>query len=72
MILASVLLMLCMVSNVESYWKPTPMTNWTWQLSGPIDTSKHVVMYDIDLWDTPKTTINTLQQAGKKVICYFR
>ncbi|CAF0961920.1 unnamed protein product [Rotaria sordida] len=28
-------------------------------------------MYDIDLWDTSKATINQLKSAGRKVICYF-
>ena len=60
------------ISTVDCYWKPTPLTNWTWQLSGKIDTTKNVVMYDIDLWDTPVDTITTLKRAGKIVICYFR
>lgn len=47
------------------------MTNWTWQLQGKIDTSKNVLMYDVDLWDTPRETIQLLKQRGKKVICYF-
>ncbi|CAM4803442.1 unnamed protein product [Rotaria magnacalcarata] len=38
---------------------------------GTLDTSKNVVMYDIDLWDTPNNTITALKNAGKKVICYF-
>ena len=72
MSLAAVLLMLCLVSYADSYWKPTPTTTWTWQISGQLDTSKNVAMYDIDLWDIPKTTITALKQSGKKVICYFR
>jgi hypothetical protein len=63
---------LLIMSTVDCYWKPAPLTNWTWQLSGKIDTTKNVVMYDIDLWDTPVATITALKQAGKKVICYFR
>ena len=39
---------------------------------GTIDTSKKVVMYDIDLFDAPVETIKALKQAGKTVICYFR
>ena len=39
---------------------------------GTINTTKKVVMYDIDLFDVPVDTIKTLKQAGKIVICYFR
>ena len=65
------LFLLLTISNVDCYWKPTPLTNWTWQLLGKIDTTKNVVMYDIDLWDTPVDTIAALKKARKKVICYF-
>ena len=63
--------LILVLGTAESYWKPVPMTNWTWQLKGKIDTSKNVLMYDLDLWDTPRETIQALQQRGKKVICYF-
>jgi hypothetical protein len=52
-------------------WQPTPGTSWQWQLSGEIDTSFDVVMYDIDLFDTPQAVINTLHDDGRVVICYF-
>ncbi len=53
-----------------SWWRPGPGTSWQWQLSGTIDTSIDVDMYDIDLFDTPKSVIDQLHQNGKKVICY--
>jgi hypothetical protein len=28
-------------------------------------------MYDVDLFDTPKATIQLLQSQGKKVVYYF-
>jgi hypothetical protein len=52
-------------------WQPTPGTSWQWQLTGTIDTSINVQMYDIDLFDTPKSTIDTLHGQGRVVICYF-
>jgi hypothetical protein len=52
-------------------WQPAPGTSWQWQLSGEIDTSFDVVMYDIDLFDTPQAVINTLHDDGRVVICYF-
>lgn len=58
------------VANGER-WQPHPGTKWQWQLQGSIDTSLDVAAYDIDLWDTPKSTIDSLHAAGKRVICYF-
>ncbi|KAF4315821.1 hypothetical protein G195_009576, partial [Phytophthora kernoviae 00238/432] len=40
-------------------------------LSGTLDLSYDVNAYDIDIFDTPNTTIAELQQRGIKVICYF-
>ena len=34
-------------------WRPAPCTSWQWQLTGTIDTSFDVEMYDIDLFDVP-------------------
>jgi hypothetical protein len=54
-----------------------PKVNDTWQiiLSHPplvSDTvTPDVSIYDIDLFDTPTTTITQLHKLGKKVICYF-
>ena len=52
-------------------WQPHPGTSWQWQLSGTIDTSFDVAMYDIDLFDAPQATIDSLHAAGRIVICYF-
>lgn len=48
-----------------------PGTSWQWQLSGSIDTSFDVAVYDLDLAETPVETITALHAAGRKVICYF-
>jgi hypothetical protein len=72
MFVSSVLFLLFTITTAECYWTPAPLTNWTWQLSGPVDITKNVQVYDIDVWDVPATTITKLKQAGKKVICYFR
>lgn len=55
----------------STIWQPAPGTSWQWQLTGTIDTSIDVQMYDIDLFDTPKSTIDTLHGQGRVVICYF-
>lgn len=52
-------------------WSPAPGTSWQWQLSGTIDTSFPVEMYDIDLFDVPQSTIDELQARNVAVICYF-
>ena len=54
-----------------SWWNPSPGTSWQWQLSGEIDTSLDVQMYDIDLFDVPQQVINQLHRDGRVVICYF-
>jgi hypothetical protein len=55
----------------STIWRPAPLTTWQWQLSGPIDTTHDVAMYDVDLFDAPRSTIDALHAAGRVVICYF-
>lgn len=52
-------------------WTPSPGTSWQWQLTDAIDTSFTVQMYDIDLFDTPQSTIAELQARDIVVVCYF-
>ncbi len=52
-------------------WAPAPGTSWQWQLTGSIDESVDVAMYDIDLVDASPATIASLTGAGRVVICYF-
>jgi len=53
------------------WWRPRPGTSWQWQLSGPVDTSIDVHMYDIDLFDSPTSLIDRLHRDGRVVICSF-
>ncbi|TMW60663.1 hypothetical protein Poli38472_000705 [Pythium oligandrum] len=55
----------------HAWWKPTPGTSYQIQLQGDLDLSYNVSMYDIDLFDTPESTIDELRERGIKVICYF-
>jgi hypothetical protein len=57
--------------NETSVWQPKPGTSWQWQLSGEIDTSFDVDMYDIDLVNTSQSVIDKLHADGRTVICYF-
>ncbi len=54
-----------------SWYKPDTNTSWQWQLQGDINTSYSVEVYDIDLFDSNITLIQSLKNDGKKVICYF-
>lgn len=55
----------------SKWWMPRPGVSWQWQLTGPVDTHFDVDMYDIDLFDTPRVTIDELHDAQRVVICYF-
>lgn len=52
-------------------WSPAPLTTWQWQLTGTIDQSLNVQMYDIDLFDATASLISSLHSRGRVVICYF-
>jgi len=53
------------------WWKPRPGTSWQWQLSGPLDPSFDVQVYDVDLFETTQAQLDGLHAAGRKVLCYF-
>jgi hypothetical protein len=57
--------------QAQTWWKPERSTTWQWQLSGRINTSYDVQVYDIDLFDTKAGTFAQLEAAGRKVVCYF-
>lgn len=59
------------VTPPEAIYQPAVGSSWQWQLSGAINTAYDVDLYDIDLFDTPKSTIDALQARGIKVMCYF-
>lgn len=52
------------------WWQPTIHTTWQWQLDQPIDGSFTVDMYDVDLFETDAGVVTTLQEQGRKVVCY--
>jgi hypothetical protein len=51
-------------------YQPPVGTTWQWQLTGAVDTTKSVNVYDVDLFDVPQATIDALHRKGIKVICY--
>ncbi|KAF2677034.1 glycoside hydrolase family 114 protein [Lentithecium fluviatile CBS 122367] len=59
-------------------WRPSPTDTWQIVLQNNIildstatSVTPNASVYDIDLFDTPKETIDKLHALGKKVICYF-
>jgi hypothetical protein len=60
-----------MARAASGYWQPHPGTSWQLQLSGTVDTSVDVQVYDIDLFDNSAAIIAALKAQGRKVVCYF-
>jgi hypothetical protein len=54
-----------------SWYKPAKTVTWQIQLTGTINTSYGVELYDVDLFDVSTIEISSLHASGKKVICYF-
>lgn len=53
-------------------WSFTTSNSWQIELAHPlINTSFNASVYDIDMFDNNATTITTLYNQGRKVICYF-
>ncbi|MCA9517381.1 MAG: endo alpha-1,4 polygalactosaminidase [Myxococcales bacterium] len=52
-------------------WHPAPGTSWQWQLTGAIDMSYDVDMYDVDLFETTDDEMAALRRADRTIICYF-
>ncbi len=52
-------------------WVPQVSDTWQWQLTGDINTSYDVKVYDIDLFDVPDSVFDTLHSTGRYVVCYF-
>jgi hypothetical protein len=58
-------------SPAGGWWLPSPGTSWQIQYTGTLNTALNVQVYNIDLFDTPKSVIANLHAQGKRVICYF-
>lgn len=50
---------------------PGPYTTWQWQLSGTVDTSVDVQVYDIDMFGSSAALIASLHSQGRAVVCYI-
>lgn len=52
-------------------WKPSLNTSWQWQLTGAINQSYNVKMYDIDMFDNSANIVKSLHSKSRKVVCYI-
>lgn len=52
-------------------WHPRPGLDWQWQLSGRLDPTVDVPVYDIDGFDHDAAAVAGLHDRGSKVICYL-
>jgi hypothetical protein len=55
----------------SEYWKPSAGLSWQWQLTGTIDKTIDVAVYDIDGFDNDASVVKALHDHGRKVICYL-
>lgn len=58
-------------TKCEGCWQPALETSWQWQLSGKVDTSVDVAMYDIDGFDSSRKLIRRLHRDGRAAVCYM-
>jgi hypothetical protein len=50
-------------------WRPPPHATWQWQLTGAIDSTHDVEMYDVDLVNATDAELASL--SGRTLVCYF-
>jgi hypothetical protein len=55
--------------DATGIWEPPTGTTWQWQITGTLDASQAVEMYDVDLFNVTDGELASLQ--GKTIICYF-
>lgn len=60
----------------RAVWQPAMGSTWTYQLSqvptvSQVQSGPKYQIWDIDLFDTPASTIQAIHNTGSKVICYF-
>jgi hypothetical protein len=58
-------------SPEEELWRPEPGTDWQWQLSGTLDLTVDVPVYDIDGFESTAGDVAALHERGVRVICYI-
>ncbi|WP_326600600.1 endo alpha-1,4 polygalactosaminidase [Streptomyces sp. NBC_01803] len=54
----------------DGRWRPEPGTAWHWQLSGALDLTVDVPVYDIDGFESGASDVAALHDRDVRVICY--
>jgi hypothetical protein len=57
--------------HASDTWAPQLRASWDLQFAGSTDTDKTVAALDLDLFDTPASTVAALRARGVRVICYL-
>ena len=52
-------------------WKPALYTSWQWQLTGTLDLTLDVDMYDVDMFSTSEAQVAVIHDGGAKAVCYI-
>lgn len=52
-------------------WVPSIQSTWQYQLTGTVDQTVNATVYNIDLFDNPKSVVDALHLKGYKVVCYM-
>ncbi|MFV1948565.1 MAG: endo alpha-1,4 polygalactosaminidase [Anaerolineales bacterium] len=55
----------------SDWWQPAVDISWQWQLTGEIDLSFEVDMYDLDLFETDPAVLQKLKDDGHFLVCYI-
>lgn len=53
------------------WWRPQPGTAWQWQLTGALDLTVDVPVYEFDGQTTTAAQVAALHAAGRHAICYL-
>ncbi|MBX3031807.1 MAG: endo alpha-1,4 polygalactosaminidase [Chloroflexi bacterium] len=52
-------------------WVPRPTDTFQYQLSGRIDLTVDATVFDLDAFETPRSTIRKIHASGRRAICYI-
>lgn len=52
-------------------WHPALGTTFQWQLQGTIDTTVDADVFDVDMFDVPRSVIDELHETDRRAICYI-
>ena len=69
-VLALTLITLHSLNAQTAIWQPALQVDWQWQLTGEIDLSVDAAIFDVDLFNVSKATVDAIHAKGAKAICY--